>query len=53
MDRTIKVTCIHRSIIGRLSLKWKEMINQDLNKQGIRRGSEVQWAILPWKGEGQ
>lgn len=40
MDRTIKVTCIYRSITCRLSLGWKEIINQDLSKQGVRKGQK-------------
>ena len=37
MDRTIKVTYIHRCITCRLSLGWKEMINQDLSEPGFRK----------------
>lgn len=44
MDRTIKVTYIHRCITCRLSLGWKEMINQD---RGLERGRNT-----VWKGRG-
>lgn len=37
VDRTIKLTSTHRSILCRAGLGPKEMINQDLSKQRIKK----------------